>query len=214
MTSRASLLLCVCVFLDSERCVAVPVPMNGPNRADLEKRVIIALEQNNDTALRQLEKDIARFDGPTRADLRFRITDKVVEFEFRGVFPFGQTQPESLEYLISLDPHQNHETLLAVKEDEMARLRQFRGLFQNSRGDNKTRLLDSRLCWMEGRNMRQIKLDEILQPELPSVRIDFIKQIEIMEHGLGGNLNVKGQRAVLPQESAEGRMIIVVPRGR
>lgn len=214
MTSRALLILFVCVFLDSHRCVAVPVPMNGPNPTNLEKRVIGALEQNNENALRQLEKDIARLDGPTRADLRFRITDKVVEFEFRGVFPFGQTQPESLEYLISLNPHQNHETLLAVKDDEMARLRQFRRLFQRGRGDSKARLLDSRLCWIEGRGQRTIKLDEILQTELPNVRVDFIKQIEVLEHGLGGSLNVNGQRAVLPQESVDGRMIIVVPRRR
>ena len=199
MTSRALLLLCVCVLLDSSRCLAAPIPMKHPNPGDLEKRVIGALEQNNDGALRQIEKDIARLDGTTRADLRFRISDKAIEFEFRGVYPLGPLQPGSLEYLVSLDPDKNHETLLAVKEPEMARLRQFSKVFHKDRGDTKSQLLDSRFCWMDGRNERSIRLEEILQPEMPKVRVDFINQLEIMQYGLGGNLNALCQGALLRQ---------------
>jgi hypothetical protein len=213
MTSRALLLSSFLVFQVALGSAA-PLPKPETSVGELEKRVICAIDEGNETNLKQIEKEISRLDGPARADLRFRIADNEVEFEFRGEYPFGQTQPESLEYLISLNPHQNHETLLAVKEPEMARLRAFQRLFRHDRGDSKSGLLDSRLCWMDGRNQRSIKLEEILQPEPPKLRVDFINQLEICENGLGGTLNAKGERAFLPQESVEGRMIIVVPRSR
>lgn len=214
MNSRALLCLTSTLVLNLAVGTAAPLPRPNPSCSDFEKRVVNAIDEGNETALKQVETDIARLDGPTRADLRFRIADKTVEFEFRGEYPFGQTQPESLEYLVSLHPHQNHETLLAVKADEMDRLRLFNKLFHRTRGDTKTLLLDSRLCWMEGRNQRSVKLAEILQPEQANVRVDFIKQIEVCANGLGGTLNAKGQIEVLPKEHIEARMFIVVPRRR
>ena len=213
MIQRSLLVVCCITILVVGHGHAVPLPRHQSPADDLEKRAIRALSESNEGDLKQIQKEIARLDGPARADLRFRIFDKSVEFEFAGVFPGSETQVESLEYLISLNPHKNHETLLAVRQSEMDRLALLRPLFTPQRNDRRTRLLESRMCWIDGMQQRSVGVADILT-EPAKIHDDFMKQLEINEHGLGGSQNVKGQRAILPQEKIEARMIVVVQRGR
>jgi hypothetical protein len=171
----------------------------------LEARLVKALASGDENDLRSIRREVSRLDSTRRADLRFRIDDGRVEFYFDGKYPFDQTNPELLEYIVSAASVKDHETLLSVDKDEMRRVEVLRPLFR----EECRLLVDARLWWPDGRHTRSVNLGDILHQLSADERAEFDKQLVVNDAGLGGSKNVKGDREVLPQEPTSAKVTLV-----
>jgi hypothetical protein len=171
----------------------------------LEARLVKALVSGDENELRSIRREVSRLDSARRADLRFRIDDGRAEFYFDGRYPYDQTDPELLEYIVSEAGVKDHETLLSVDKNEKRRIEGLRPLFR----EDCRLLVNARLSWPDGRRNQSVNLCDILHQLSADERAEFDKQLVVNDAGLGGSKNVKGDREVLPQQPTSAKVTLV-----
>jgi hypothetical protein len=116
---------------------------------------------------------------------------------------------EIAEYVVS-SPEKEHESLLVVGAEELARLKDVGHALAALKKAGKRAVLGYQLVWAEEGKARVEDLQDVLGLLDEARRKEFLGQLRFNEWGLGGSLNVMADAALLPSRrtAAEVRLTV------
>lgn len=203
----------VCALLVSGVFVLGSLPaIPAPSADDIEARVLRALEGEKEDLWSAVSAEIHALSEAERRKLAVRVREGMVEFHFRGRFPGQEFSPSGLEYVVG-PPGKEYETVLVVKDEELARLQRLGKSFERFMRSRKVSPVEVTLAWEEAGEVHVENLRDILGLATPSAREEFLNGMRFTESGLGKD-NVRGDPSRLPKRAGMARVIVGIRLGK
>ena len=114
-----------------------------------------------------------------------------------------------LEYVIS-NRDKDYESLLVAGRDELDRLKKLGQALAALKKAGKQASLEYRLVWVDKGQARVEDLQSIVGLLEEAKRNEFLAQLGFNEYGLGGEMNVKADHAVLPPSRTAAELLLTV----
>jgi hypothetical protein len=175
----------------------------------IETRVLRAISTGSLHRLQAAAEDVRDLKPAERAQLPFRIRPEAVEFRFRGEYPGGESVHEMLEYVIS-NRDKDYESLLVAGREELDRLKKLGQALAALKKAGKQASLEYRLVWVDKDQAHVEDLQSIVGLLQDAKRNEFLAQIGFNEYGLGGEMNVKADPALLPTRRTAAELLLTV----
>ena len=180
-----------------------------PAGAVIEAGVLRAISTGSLNRLQAAAEDVRDLKPAQRTQLPLRIRPDRVEFRFRGEYPGGESVHEMLEYVIS-NRDKDYESLLVAGREELDRLKKLGQALAALKKAGKQASLEYRLVWVDKGQARVEDLQSIVGLLEEAKRNEFLAQLGFNEYGVGGQMNVKADPAVLPARHTAAELLLTV----
>ncbi len=172
----------------------------------LERQVLRWMEGKQSRVPKRLAQAYRELEPGVRKDLAVSVHGDSVSWRWRGTFP--REAMSMLEYIVS-SQEKDYESLLVVRDDELARLRRFVQAYNQLRENHPETRFQYQLVWSDAGQAHFQDLRQILMNETPERVDQFMKSLRGNDSGIGA-INLTGEKAALPLTETAATLVITI----